>query len=405
MAVLTISNGLYSNAKKIVADLAASSGYTIITDEQIMDQAVSRHNIKQSTVQKVIQSKQITFNDFTHEKEKTIACLKQIISEYLQTGNCLFHGILGHLIPKHLSHVLRILVITDKERRIKNGMEFSGKSRKEILKSINHFDNLAILWTQETMGKNAFKESTYDIVIPTDKLTVTESVDLILEHAENLKAIPDSLVKKEISDFELTARVEVALAGVGSKLYVESDNGNIMVTIDKNVMMLAKFKQKISNIVQGIDGVKTVTIKLGKNYYSTDIVRKMDIDTPARLLLVDDEKEFVQTLSQRLKLRQFPSKIAYDGEQALNLTDHEDMDVIILDLKMPGIDGFEVLQKIKTTKPDIEVIILTGHGSDQDKKRCMELGAFAYLEKPADIDLLTSTMEQAYDKINLKKQS
>ena len=105
-----------------------------------------------------------------------------------------------------------------------------------------------------------------------------------------------------------------------------------------------------------------------------------------------------------MKLRQCPREIAYDGEQALELTSREDMEVMILDLKMPGIDGFEVLKKIKETKPHIEVIILTGHGAAEDRKKCMELGAFAYLQKPADIDLLTSTMKQAYEKINLAKQ-
>jgi DNA-binding response OmpR family regulator len=72
---------------------------------------------------------------------------------------------------------------------------------------------------------------------------------------------------------------------------------------------------------------------------------------------------------------------------------------------MPGIDGFDVLKKIKKTKPYIEVIILTGHGSEEDRKRCMDLGAFAYLQKPADIDLLTATMKEAYGKINAAKQA
>ena len=64
---------------------------------------------------------------------------------------------------------------------------------------------------------------------------------------------------------------------------------------------------------------------------------------------------------------------------------------------------FEVLKKIKKTKPNIEVIILTGHGSEQDRETCMNLGAFAYLQKPADIDSLTATMQKAYEKINSAK--
>ena len=247
MPVLTITSGLYSNAQKIIAQLGTNSEYTLITDKEIIDQTAANHHLKPSTIQKVLQSKQIAFNDFTHEKEKCIACLRQTVSEYLQTGNCMFHGILGHLIPKKVSHVIRILIMTDKATRIKNGMTHHGNSRKETLKTINYFDGHAILWTKEIVGKKAFEESLYDIVIPTDKLTASQSVDLITEHTKRFNTLPSALIKKETADFKLAARVEVALAGVGSKLEVESDDSNIMVTIDKSVMMLAKFKQKITN--------------------------------------------------------------------------------------------------------------------------------------------------------------
>jgi DNA-binding NtrC family response regulator len=120
---------------------------------------------------------------------------------------------------------------------------------------------------------------------------------------------------------------------------------------------------------------------------------------PSRVLLVDDEREFVQTLSERLLIRDIGSAVAYDGESALNMMEEDEPDVMILDLKMPGIDGIEVLKKVKETRPNIEVIILTGHGSEEDRKTCMELGAFAYLQKPVDIDQLSETLKKAKAKI------
>ena len=77
---------------------------------------------------------------------------------------------------------------------------------------------------------------------------------------------------------------------------------------------------------------------------------------------------------------------------------------MILDLKMPGIDGMEVLRKVKKERPHVEVIILTGHGSEKDRALAMELGAFAYLEKPVNIDVLTKTMKEAYSKIEKGKK-
>ncbi|MCP3921479.1 MAG: response regulator [Desulfobacterales bacterium] len=400
MPVLTISNGLYSNAQKIISQLETEAGYNLITDKEIMERTAENYNLKLSTIQKVLQNKKIAFNDFTHEKEKCLACLRQTISESLKSEKCLLHGVLGHLIPKSFSHIIRILIITDKENRIKTGMDLHGNAREETLKAINNFDKHSVLLTKEITGKGAFDEKLYDIVIPTDKLDVNESVDLINKHSEKFKV--DNFIKKEMVNFQLSSKVALALSKAGSKLEVESDEGNVIVTIDKSVIMLSKFKQKITSLAKEVPDVKSVETKLGKNYYSTTVVRRLDVEKPLRLLLVDDEKEFVQTLSERLKLREFPSEIAYDGQQALEMTEKEDTEVMLLDLKMPGVDGFEVLKKIKETKPYIEVIILTGHGSEEDKKTCMELGAFAYLQKPADIDLLTSTMKEAYEKINAK---
>jgi DNA-binding NtrC family response regulator len=76
---------------------------------------------------------------------------------------------------------------------------------------------------------------------------------------------------------------------------------------------------------------------------------------------------------------------------------------MILDLKMPGIDGIEVLRRVKQTHPDTEVIILTGHGSEKEKQLAFELGAFAYLEKPVDIELLSATIRKAYEKVSRKQ--
>ncbi len=117
-----------------------------------------------------------------------------------------------------------------------------------------------------------------------------------------------------------------------------------------------------------------------------------------KFLLVDDEKEFVLTLSERLESRNLGSAIAYDGEEAMAIMEVDAPDVMVLDLKMPGIDGLEVLRRVKRERPATEVIILTGHGSEQERRRAMELGAFAYLEKPANIDVLAEAMKQAYSK-------
>jgi DNA-binding NtrC family response regulator len=167
--------------------------------------------------------------------------------------------------------------------------------------------------------------------------------------------------------------------------------------------MLKRLEEELHSITGKIAGVKSVTTKVGKKFYQSDIVRKYDLEMPAKLLLVDDERKFVQTLSERLSLREIGSVVAYDGESALSIIKEEEPDVMILDLKMPGIDGIEVLKRVKETNPAIEVIILTGHGSDADREMCMKLGAFAYLEKPVDVNALSETIKKANEKIKQRR--
>ena len=136
-----------------------------------------------------------------------------------------------------------------------------------------------------------------------------------------------------------------------------------------------------------------------KSYkYNESIYRRQNFDLPSKVLFVDDEKEFVQTVSERLISRDVGTYGVYNGEDALNLIEDDRPDVMVLDLKMPGLYGVEVLRRAKKIAPEVEVIILTGHGSNQDMLDCMELGAFAYMNKPVDIEELSATIKAAYQK-------
>lgn len=163
--------------------------------------------------------------------------------------------------------------------------------------------------------------------------------------------------------------------------------------------MLNRLEEELQEVTTRIPGVKSVLTKVGPGFHQADIYRKYDFEMPSKVLLVDDEREFVQTLSERLLMRDMGSAVAYDGESALQLIKEDEPDVMILDLRMPGIDGIEVLRRVKQNNPKVEVIILTGHGSDADRDICMELGAYAYLQKPVDIDELSRTIKSANEKI------
>ena len=114
-----------------------------------------------------------------------------------------------------------------------------------------------------------------------------------------------------------------------------------------------------------------------------------------KVLIVDDEIAFANTLAQRLIMRDMQVGTACDGEQALLKVTSEKPDVIVLDLNMPGMHGMEVLKKVKNLYPDIQVIVLTGHGTEKDAEEARRLGGFDFLNKPADIDQLASKIRKA----------
>lgn len=116
------------------------------------------------------------------------------------------------------------------------------------------------------------------------------------------------------------------------------------------------------------------------------------------VLLVDDEADFLETLLKRMKKRNVNVKGVKSGEEALEFLKQNPVDVVVLDVKMPGIDGIQALREIKKTYPLIEAIMLTGHASLEVAIEGMELGAFDYLMKPIDIDDLLYKVQDAYEK-------
>ena len=118
----------------------------------------------------------------------------------------------------------------------------------------------------------------------------------------------------------------------------------------------------------------------------------------ANVLLVDDEEQFLDLLSQRLEARGFKVDSVAGGEEALEKVQSDDFDAIVLDLAMPGIDGIETLKRIKESKPELQIIMLTGHATIKSGIEAMKLGAEDYLEKPVDLNELLQKIGTAKSK-------
>ena len=118
----------------------------------------------------------------------------------------------------------------------------------------------------------------------------------------------------------------------------------------------------------------------------------------ARLLIVDDEEQFAEALSARLSMRNYEVMTSLTGEDAIEKIKNYNFDVVILDVRLPGIEGTEVMREIKNLKPLTEIIMLTGHGTVEMAIEGMKLGAFDFLMKPCETEDLTEKINKAHDR-------
>ena len=406
MSVITVFSGIFCNQETIIKNLLERTGYRLMVESNILAKAGKHSGMSENKIARVFSSRPSVFNQFTHEKERSIAYLKLAMAELLAEDNFLFSGFSGTLIPREVSHVLHLCLIADMKSRVARAKEEQGLSNSEALRLIRKEDEERGGWIETLFQKkDPWDPSLYDMVIPTDKLTVEEIGRLVEKNLAQPIVETSAASQKAVQDFLLAAQTEVALAREGHQVSVSARDGVVTLTINKHVLMLSRLEDELRSVAGQVPGVRGVETRVGQGFHQADIYRKFNFEAPSKVLLVDDEREFVQTLSERLLLREMGSAVAYDGESALSLIKEDEPEVMILDLKMPGIDGIEVLRRVKATNPEVEVIMLTGHGSEADREVCMNLGAFDYLHKPVDIELLSETLKKANEKIRQKKEA
>ncbi len=404
MPVITIFSGCFCREDEVIDHLLRLGNYRLITDQDLTRQAAAVSGLAEAKIRRAFSARTSVFNKFTHEKETSIAYLRRAAARFLSEDRLVVAGFGAHLIPRRVDHVLRVCLIGEVRYRQAVAGECHGTGEKEALKLLRKHDEDCAAWVEMLTGKPyPWDASLYDMVLPMNRLTVEEAARLIHENAEKDVVQPSEASRKAVKDFQLACEVEVALAREGHQVEVTAEDGRVTLTINKHVLMLSRLEEELRQIAEKVPGVRSVETRVGKGFHRSDIYRRHDFTAPSKVLLVDDEREFVQTLSERLMMRDMGSAVAYDGESALHIIEEDEPEVLLLDLKMPGIDGLEILRRVKQTRPEMEVIILTGHGSEADREACMKLGAFAYLQKPLDIDELSDTIRRANEKIAQKK--
>ncbi|UCD57289.1 MAG: response regulator [Candidatus Hydrogenedentota bacterium] len=402
MSVITIFSASYCREGEVAGKVARKLGYRLV-DKEVLDWASREFRVPHEKLSRTMHGSTSVIERFIHERERHVAYIKAAIAEHVKGDNIVYQGFAGHLLTKEISHILRVCLAANRDFRVVLAAQNERVSKRNALRILKRNDEERKRWTQYLFDLGPWDKSLYDIKIPMHTTSVEDAVRIICENAQSkpLRTTPKS--QKMMNDFVLAARVNIALVEQGRDVQVSSDNGNITVLINRYAMRLEHLKKELKRIVHAVPGTKSIEVRVGPKYKQPSIYPGVEFELPSKILLVDDERDFVQTLSERLQMRDLSTAVVYNGEQALSYIREEEPEVMILDLRMPGIDGVEVLRRVKKDHPNVEVIILTGYGTEKDEKLTRELGAFAYLEKPVETDRLAKAVKEAYEKIKREK--
>jgi CheY-like chemotaxis protein len=405
MSSVTLFCGTFCHGDKVAHKTARDLGFELVQDQDIISEVNKRYKISEDRIRATLLGETSFKNRFSRDKERVLASMKLAVSEKLIQDHLIFFGFVGQLIPRDITHVLRVGIIADIKYRLQRAIQEKGLTEERAVKLIRQDDDKARSWTSYLLDKNAWDSALYDMIIPMDKKNVDEAVELIQNNIKKdvIQRTPSS--GGSVDDFALSSKVESVLVGEAKDISVKARDGHVTLTINKHVLRLSRLKEKLRKLTMEVQGVTEIDTKVGPGYHKSDVYRTFDLKGPSKVVLVDDEREYVETLSERLQMRDMGTDIVYDGKEALSVLDKEEPEVMVLDLKMPGIDGMEVLRHIREEHPKVEVIVMTGQGSEEDKESCMKLGAFAYLEKPVDVEVLAQIMRKAYQKARGEDQN
>jgi len=396
MSAVSILSASHCSGDDVATLVARRLDCPLVDTLQLIRLAAEQQHLAPDKLERLVSGTTTFLDSLGDDQLRGMAAMRWALHRVLEDGPVVLHGLTGLLLPRRLTHILRVGLAGGTAHRLEQAIQLglTEKAARERLKK----DDIALAdWSEQVRHCSPWDESLHDVLIPMDATDPEAAAELILENLAKPALARTAAVEQAMVDYDLATRVNMALAEKGYDVVVSSLEGRLTVTINKYVLRLKRLEKELVELAGAFPGVNDVETRLGHNFMKEQpkIYPNIDADLPSRVLLVDDEKEFVQTLSERLQTRDLDTAVAYDGEQALAILRDHAPSVMVLDLKMPGLDGLEVLRRVKKSHPEVEVIILSGHGSDAEQSLAMELGAFAYLQKPADIDVLASTMKSA----------
>lgn len=288
MTQIAITCGIYASPYRLIDALSALYQCTVYEDPVLVKQTSQAHDLKTDLIFKSIQCRQIPFDNFTHDRKKCLAALKVQISQNILNGPCLFSGILSHLIPVSVSGIYRIMSTPPMQIRRQRAMNIDHLSSQAATNAIARSDHREQRFAAQLNLDSLWDPAGHDMALEWKKIDTAahdmaiEEVNQALEKIRSDIASPTGNANSMIHavDFNISARVDAALAGLGHHLIIESESGHVLITLDRKVMNLARAQKEIMDLAREVSGVKSVKMKIGPNFYKGGIVRNLNLTAP-----------------------------------------------------------------------------------------------------------------------------
>ena len=266
MSVVSIFNGVFCAGHEVARTVAAELGCPLVDDQKLIAQVSARFQLPAGKIAKIMFDKPSVFNQFSHERERILSLLKMGMAKLLEQDTLVFLGFGAHLIPRDISHVLKVCMIADQKSRLARAAALEKLSEKDALARIHREDQAALRWVEAVAVGEPWSSESYDMLLPMDKLSPTEAVALIVEQVRKVALMPTADSRQAVDNFALAAAVESALATQGHHprdLLIAANRGGVEIKVNKKVMMLSRLEDELKRQAGQVPGVAAVKVEAG----------------------------------------------------------------------------------------------------------------------------------------------
>jgi len=388
MSVITISRGSYSHGKEIAEKVAQKLGYDCISRD-ILIEASKEFNIPEIKLFQAVYDSSGIMGRLFEKKEKYIAFIQAALLKSLKNDNIVYHGFAGHFFVKDIPHVLKVRIVADMEERIRIMMERNRVSRKDAINFIHKLDRQRRKWSRKLYGIDTADPGLYDLVIHIDTISVDAAVDIICYKvgAKRFQTTPESLQK--IEDLSVAAEARARLMDVEPDIQVKAASGSVLVSSHSAALHKPRVQEEVQAITKSVPGITTLKVDTVPARVDLADYRRCEI------LIVDDEPIVCDRLKAFLDKDGHKVDTLVDPVAAVRLLEQRRFDIVISDIRMPEIDGIQIMNTVLQKTQRTKVIMITGYATLDLARETLTQGAFDFIAKPFKAKEIRATIKRA----------